>query len=357
MPKKKKTEQPTEVKGAKKVQVKQLKKVSKKTSRAKSSKKEKKVVARSPKTLSRVSKRVRPLEITKDEQIMHAAETYAVSIDEIIRSGNREYKMMQTNGRGQEITAPSITAKKLEAAQPKAEIEIEKIETIVSENIESEPQDALSEEDKKALAIVRAKLESQTVMIRSVSPLQTPFAHSSRNFVKSAPQKTSKAPLVFLSSAAIVFAAFVVAVVVSKTGNFGPAQMVAPQAQKVAGAETGPQQYEADGFTFSYPGNWYASQTQGNTLTLRDSQKTSAETVSLAKDSLDGRSFQDWLKDQKDSGTVQSLGTSKPEVYQASDSLYYVAGSTQVIAVSTKSTKQSVQSVAASVAKSLVFTK
>lgn len=70
------------------------------------------------------------------------------------------------------------------------------------------------------------------------------------------------------------------------------------------------------------------------------------------------RVFKITLKEQKDvTGTVKSLGTSTPQVYQASDSLYYVVDSSQVIAVSTKDTKENVQSIAASVAKSLVFTK
>ncbi len=385
MPKKKKTTAAPKVQKAQKVQVKQLKKVTKKTSKAKVDTKKvvPKVKAKAvkAKTVTRAPKQIRALEISKHDEIVHAAETYAVSIDEIIRAGNQEYKMMQVSGRGQEITAPSISMKSVDGAQAKQEVkkvEPEKTEEIIEatqeiffERIQNEevsevsneaPQeterveDKLSEEDRKALALVRARLESQTVMIRSVSPLQTPFAHSSRNFVKETPQKTSKAPLVFLSSAAVVFAAFVVAVVVSKTGNFGPAQFVAPQAQKVAGAETGPQQFEANDYSFSYPGNWYVTQTQEKALTLRDSQKVSAETVNLAKSSLDGKTFQDWLKNQKDaSQNVQSLGNTNPQVFQASSSLFYVVGKSDVIAVSTKSTKESTLATALNVAKSLVF--
>jgi hypothetical protein len=357
MPKKKKAA----AKVTKKIIAKQIKKVSSRAAKAKTSlnkKSLKKTVARAPRAKSKVFvSKIEPMHISEHDQIIHAAETYAVSIDEIISSGNREFKMMQTNGRGQEITAPKIEPKQIEAAQPKVIEEniVEESEEIITENI-------LSEADKKALALVRAKLESSTVMIRSVSPLQTPFAHSSRNFVTEIPKKSSsRAPLVFLSSAAIIFAAFVVAVVVTKSGNLSDLTktplLKTPVVQKVAGAETSPQQYEAADFTFSYPGTWYASQTK-NVVTLADSQKASASKITLTSNDLGGKSFQDWLANSNyKNEKVTPAGNTNPTIYQAVSGISFVTGKKSVIVVQGSSNSQAIAAIMKSVVSSLAFLK
>ncbi len=299
MPKKKKTTAKATVK---KVQAK-TKKISK-ASKAKHSL----VVSKAPVVTKISAKAPRPSKISKvtkvsraktqapkishTDQIIHAAETYAVSIDEIISAGNREFRMMQTNGRGREITAPK-EAKHIEAAMA---IEIDEVqEEVVA------PESTLSNEDQKALAAVREKLESSTVMIRSVSPLQSSFAHSSQSFVKESPRKASKAPLVFLSSAAIVFAAFVVAIVVSKSGSILPSPVSAPKTSeaKVAGAEVSPQLYVKTGaYQFLYPLTWFASNVK-DTVTVADGPKTALNTVTVTSTSLNGKTFAQWFAANK----------------------------------------------------------
>ena len=105
----------------------------------------------------------------------------------------------------------------------------------------------------------------------------------------------------------------------------------APTSQKVLGAEVWPQQYTKTGeFAFSYPGNWYLTES-GSKILLADAQANAKNTVKITTESLNGKSFKDWLSGSayKDLKTSQS-STDKNVYTEASGATAFVVGTSKV---------------------------
>lgn len=172
---------------------------------------------------------------------------------------------------------------------------------------------------------------SNVVMIRSVSPLQTPYAHSSREYVQSS--ERSRVPAILVSSFVLVFAILMGTAIIGRVQTGSVARQT-PKSSAVAGAEISLQSYRSDSFTVQYPTTWTMQKVK-NTLTLTDVNSKKSVMVTSSALTTD---FASWLKSEKksissltrvaDSGVLHYSEQTKQGL------VHYLVGSDTIVVVS-----------------------
>lgn len=149
------------------------------------------------------------------------------------------------------------------------------------------------------ISLLKQEPAKPTYMIRSVSPLQTPSAHSSMPYVKES-QPTKVPATAFAVSAfalAVVLGAGSVLQFTSSQNDATSGASVRPVVQQVAGASTEElglmQSYRGEDFGFDYPTEWVVSRA-GDTTKLSSSRNASSS-ISISREVVDKDSIEQWV--------------------------------------------------------------